>query len=212
MMELRTLIMFTLYFATGSAAIPVQIMLEETGANYQAKRLSFADNEQRAPEYLAINPKGRVPALVTPDGVITEVPALLLYLAQSYPQWQLAPTEPLALARAQEFNSYLSSTVHVAHAHNLRGARWSDDPEAHVSMQAKVAENMAECARVIETHYFNGPWVLGEQYSMCDPYLYWISRLMEMDGVPVDDFEKIHHHKMRMLKRPAVVNVIALHE
>jgi glutathione S-transferase len=72
-----------------------------------------------------------VPALVTDDGILTETPAILAYLAQRFPQAKLAPLDdPFAFAMVQAFNSYLCSTVHVAHAHRMRGTRWADDPAA----------------------------------------------------------------------------------
>ena len=75
---------------------------------YDAVRLDFRTNDQRKPEYLAINPKGRVPALVTDDGVLTETPAILVFVAQRFPSAGLVPTaDPFAFARVQAFNSYL---------------------------------------------------------------------------------------------------------
>ena len=66
-----------------------------------------------ARQYLAINPKGRVPALVTDRGILTETPAILAFIAQSFPQAKLVPDDPFAFAQAQSFNSYLCSTVHI---------------------------------------------------------------------------------------------------
>ena len=81
--------------------------MAEAGADYEAIRLDFAADEQQGVEYLAINPKGRVPALVTDRGILTETPAILLYLAQTHPHAVLAPlNDPFALAQLQAFNSY----------------------------------------------------------------------------------------------------------
>ena len=144
----------TLYYAAGTCAQAVLIALYEADAQFTLKTLSFAGNDQRSPDYLAINPKGRVPALVTERGVLTETPALLLYVAQSYPQAALAPlSDPFALAQMQEFNAYLASTAHIAHAHRPRASRWADDEAAQASMRAKVPQNMRECFAVIEQHY-----------------------------------------------------------
>src|SRR5438309_2198538 len=108
--------MLTLYYAQGTCALASHIALECAGASYEAQRLDFGRKEQQSPEYLRINPKGRVPALATDRGVITETPAILLYIAQAYPQAQLAPLQDaFALAKANEFNSYLCATVHVNH-------------------------------------------------------------------------------------------------
>lgn len=119
--------MLTLYYAPGTCALATHIALIDAGAPYQARRLDFTKEDQRKPDYLAVNPKGRVPALVTEHGVLTETPALLAYVAQRFPQAKLAPVDnPFAFAQVQEFNSYLCSTAHVAHAHLRRGARWVD--------------------------------------------------------------------------------------
>ena len=125
----------TLYSAPGTCAQAVRIALEEAQAPHALVRVDFASQQQRTPEYLAVNPKGRVPALVTEQGTLTETPALLVYVAQRFPAAQLAPTDAFGLARMQEFNSYLASTVHIAHAHRPRAARWADEPEAQAAMQ-----------------------------------------------------------------------------
>ena len=83
--------MLKLFYAVGTGALASHIALEEAGAEYDAVRLEFGTNDQRKPEYLAINPKGRVPALVTDDGVLTETPAILAFVAQSFPSAGLAP-------------------------------------------------------------------------------------------------------------------------
>src|ERR1700749_4336199 len=165
--------MMKLYYATGTCALASHIALEEAGAEYSTVKVSFAANEQRSPEYLAINPKGRVPALVTDRGTLTETPGLLVYVAQSFPHAELAPlSDPFALAQAQEFNSYLCATVHVAHAHGRRGSRWADDTAAIEAMQRKVPQTMSECFALIEDKLLRGPWVMGAQYTICDPYLF----------------------------------------
>src|SRR5499433_2505369 len=123
--------MFKLYYAPGTCALATHIALEEAGAPYEAVLVDFSSQSQRSPDYLAVNPKGRVPALMTENGTLTETPALLCFVAQRFPTAELAPlADPFALAQVQEFNSYLCSTVHVAHAHRMRGARWADDTEA----------------------------------------------------------------------------------
>ena len=172
----RANLMFKLYYAPGTCALATHIALEETGEPYEAVRLDFGSQAQRSPEYPAVNPKGRVPALVTESGTLTETPGLLLFVAQRFPQAELAPlSDPFALARVQEFNSYLCSTVHVAHAHGRRGARWADEPAAIEAMKRKVPATMTECAELIERELLQGPWVMGEQYSICDPYLFTIA-------------------------------------
>ncbi len=200
----------TFYRSNGSScALATQIALEEAGADYKAVKLDFSAGEQKKPAFLKINPKGRVPAMVTDKGILTETVALLLYVAQTYPKANLAPTDPFGIAKMQAFNAYLASTVHVNHAHKLRGARWSDDEAAHESMKKKVASNMTECAALIESDYLEGPWVMGQQYTVADPYLYVMESWMPGDGVDLSKFPKITAHKAAMEKRPAVQKVMA---
>lgn len=118
----------TLYSTPGSCAAAAHIALELVGADYEAVQMDFSKNEQRSEAYRRINPKGRVPALVTAPGVLTETPALLQFIARSYPTPDMNPlSDPWRLAKACEFNSYLGSTVHVNYAHKTRPYRWADD-------------------------------------------------------------------------------------
>ena len=195
----------TLYFTPGTCAQAVRIALEEAQAPYTLVRVDFASQQQRSPEYLAVNPKGRVPALVTEHGTLTETPALLAYVAQRFADARLAPADPFGFARMQEFHSYLASTVHIAHAHRPRASRWADEPEAQAAMQRKVPQNMTECFTLIERHYLGeGPWVLGEQYSVADGYLFTVAGWLKSDGVDMAQFPKVAAHHARMAQRPAV--------
>jgi glutathione S-transferase len=202
--------MLKLYYATGTCALASHIALEEAAAEYSTVRINFATTEQRSPEYLAINPKGRVPSLVTDRGILTETPAMLAFIAQSFPQARLAPLDdPFLFAEVQAFNSYLCSTVHVAHAHKMRGHRWVDDQSAMEAMKRKVPETMGDCFDLIEGKMFQGPWVMGETYTVCDPYLFTISRWLEGDSVDPARFPKVKAHRDRMSERTAVRKVLA---
>ncbi len=200
----------TFFYAPNTCARASHITLEEAGAAYVARRLNFADNEQRKPEYLKINPKARVPALVTDQGILTETPAILVYIAQMFPKANLLPlNDPFLLAQIQSFNSYLCSTVHVAHAHRMRAYRWTDDQTAMETMRKKVPQNVGDCFDLIEREYFKGPWVMGDNYSISDPYLFTIAGWLEADGVDPKRFPKVLDHRNRMAERPAVKKVLA---
>ena len=202
--------MLTIFYAPGTCALASHIALEDSGAAYDAKRLNFAENEQRKPEYLKINPKSRVPALVTDQGILTETPAILVYIAQSFPKANLVPVnDPFRLGQIQSFNSYLCSTVHVAHAHRMRGYRWTDDEQAMETMKKKVPQNVGECFDLIEREYFNGPWVMGSDYTIADPYLFTLAKWLEADGIDPKRFPKVLDHRNRMAERPAVKKVLA---
>ena len=202
--------MLKLFYAVGSCALASHIALEEAGAEYEAVRLNFADNDQRKPEYLKINPKGRVPALITDSGILTETPAILAYIAQVFPKAALAPlTDPFAFARVQSFNSYLCSTAHVNHAHGGRGSRWADEPSSLEDMKRKVPKNVGDSFALMESEMVQGPWVMGNAYTICDPYLFTVAGWLPRDEVDIARFPKIQDHYKRMAERPAVKKVLA---
>lgn len=202
--------MLTLFYAPNSCALASHLALELSGLPYEARRVDFAKNEQRSDAFLAINPKGRVPALVTERGVLTENPAILTYICQSRPEANLAPlNDPFAFAQLQSFNSYMASTVHVAHAHRYRGYRWADVPDAIEAMKQKVPQNMRECFRLIEQELLQGPWVLGEHLSVCDLYLFTIGRWLAGDDVDINEFPRVAEHAARLQQMPAVQAVLA---
>ena len=202
--------MLTLYYATGTCALATNLALEYAGADYKIVHVDFSRQQQRSADYLRLNPKGRVPALVTEHGVLTETPALLQYVAQRFPDAQLAPLDDaFLLARANEFNSFLCSTVHVAHAHRVRGARWADDEAAIDAMKLKVAQNMGDCFELIERGMLHGPWVLGERFSICDIYLFALAQWLKGDGVEIERFARIAANQQRLTRDPVVLRVLA---
>jgi glutathione S-transferase len=188
-------------------------VLEEVGAHYTTTRIDFGSVQQRSPEYLKINPNGRVPALVTDRGILTETPAMLVYVAQSFPKQDLALIDdPFAFAEVQAFNSYLCSHLHIAHAHRMRGPRWVDADDAHsiAAMQRKVPESVGGAFDHVEKELLKGPWVMGERYTICDAYLFTLAQWLEADGVIPARIPKVIDHRRRMSERMTVKKAIAV--
>jgi glutathione S-transferase len=205
--------MLKLYFAPGTCALASHIALAEAGADYTVERINFRANQQNSPEYLAINPKGRVPALATERGILTETPAILAFIAQRFPKAALAPVDDaFAFAQVQAFNSYLCSTVHVAHAHRVRGSRWASEETSFADMKRKVPETMGACFTLIESKMLRGPWVMGEQYTICDPYLYTIATWLKGDEVDIARFPKARDHFAAMNERPSVREALRIQQ
>ena len=202
--------MLKLYFAPGTCALATHIALAEAGADYTAERIDFKTNQQQSPEYLAINPKGRVPALVTDRGVLTENVAMLAYIAQTFPKAKLAPVDdPYAFAEVQAINSYLSSTVHVAHSHKGRGYRWATEESSFADMKKTLPKSMGAVFALLEQKMLKGPWMMGESYTICDPYLFTLTGWLEGDGVDIATLPKVADHFKRMKDRPAVQKALA---
>ena len=203
--------MLTLYYAPHTCSLAPYIALEEAGADFTPYRVNFPAGEQNSVGFKSLNPKGRVPALATDHGVLSENVAILSYIALQFPAANLAPADPWTNAQMQAFNSYLSSTVHVAHAHRPRGSRWSDDLAVIENLKIKVPQNMSDCFSIIENDYLKGPWVMGDQFTVADCYLLTISNWLEADGVDINRFPKTLAHRKAMMARPAVARAIAAH-
>ena len=204
--------MLELYWAPNTISLASMIALNDAGAEHRLSRVDFAAEEQRGAAYTAINPKARVPTLVTPQGRLTETPAILAFIADTHPDARLAPTGPFAFAQMQAFNCYLCATLHVAHAHRMRGHRWADDPAAWEAMKKKVPQSVGDCFAYVENHALAGPFVMGEHYTVADPYLYTVSRWMEADGLDPSRFPKVRAHREMMATRPSVQKALADHD
>jgi glutathione S-transferase len=196
--------MLKLYFAPGTIAAAVAITLNEAQADHDLRRINFSDAEQRGAAYLTINPKGRVPALETPRGILTETSAILDYIAATHPKAGLVPEDPFDAARMRSAMTYLASTMHVNHAHAMRGARWADEPSSWADMKQKVPQTMSESSAYVEEHVLTGPFVLGDRFSLADPYLFVVSTWLPGDGVDMGRYPKLAAFHASMWERPSV--------
>ncbi len=197
--------MLKLYWASNTIASATGIVLNEGNVHWEGIRVDFADGEQTKSPYLSINSKGRVPALVTPEGVLTETGAILEYLAATAVPG-LVPTDPLHAARMREVMYYLASTMHINHAHKMRGSRWANDESSWADMKAKVPETMAASCAYIED-LIVGPFLFGADVTLADAWLYSTSCWLEGDGVDVAQFPKLGAFRDAMNSRPSVVAV-----
>jgi len=196
--------MMKLYYSPGSCSLAVHVVLEEIGADYELASVRTDRGEQRSPDHLARNPLGRVPVLETPQGLLTEVPAILGYLASSFPDARLAPADPFELARMNAFNAFISSTLHVHWAHFNRPARWTDDEAAQAAVKEKAVTTLTELFAMVNDDKLAGPWVMGGQYTTADPYLFAMTRWLARAKLEVTQFPRVAKHLTRMVARPAV--------
>lgn len=200
--------MLKLYWVKGTISIAVAIALEEAGLPYDAVQMDFKTADQTKPDYLAVNPKGRVPALALEDGtVLTETGALLDYIAAIAPTANLVPTDPQNAAHMRSTMYYLASAMHIAHAHKMRGSRWATQQSSFDDMTRMVPETMAACAAYVDAHILRGDYVLGDTFSIADPYLYVVCNWLSGDGVDVALYPKIEKFMSKMQARPSVQTI-----
>ena len=202
--------MMKLYYATGTISIAVAIALEEAGLAYEPVKVDFKAAEQTKPDYLAVNPKGRVPALVTEDGtVLTETGALLEYIATRAPAENLIPAGIEDAAHMRGVMYYIASTMHVAHAHRMRGSRWADQQSSWDDMAAKVPQTMAACAAYMQSDCLRGTYVTGDTLSIADPYAFVVCNWLAGDGIPPENYPAVATFLAAMEARDSVKAVRA---
>lgn len=211
--------MHTFYQAPRACSFAVHVVLEETGAPYEARVRSIADGQTSSADYLALNPKGRVPALTDvagsaggASGLLTEVGAILVFLARSYPQAQLLPSDPAAEARCLEWLSWLSIDVHgIAFGQLWRPQRFVGDSALFPAVIARGQENVRAAYDHIEQILVDGrTWAIPGQYTVIDPYLAVFWRWGQRIGLEMEaGWPHFSRLVAKVLARPAAQRALA---
>jgi glutathione S-transferase len=198
-----------LYYAPGACSFASHIALEEIGLPYDTVKLNLAEGDQRKPEYLALNPRGRVPTLVVNGHVLTENVGIMTYLAGGYPEAKLWPKDTWHQAMAVSAMAWISNTVHPAYGHLLRPARYVDGDVHQEAVKAKGKENFGKHLEEIDTLLKGRKWAIGNHYTVVDGYLLVFYRWGNRAGLPVKSLANYTALVDRVLARPAVKKVMA---
>ena len=185
--------MLTLHYAPNTISVASAIILEHTGQEHELIRVDFKSNQQGSYDYLQLNPKGRVPTLVTPKGVLTETAAILEYIAPD-----MVPEDPFQAAKMRELMAYLNGTMHPHHAHKLRGSRWATEESSFEDMRRMVPIRMADCAAYLETVVPKLPFDAGAMDVLSDAYLYVVLTWLKGDGVEIENYPHLLAFQHRM--------------
>jgi len=201
--------MLTFYYAPGACSMASHIALEESGAAYTPRLVQFAKAEQESAEYRdAVNPRGKVPALQTDDGILTENVAILTYIARTFPDAKLLPTDTLGLARCLSHMAYLSNAVHPTFTRIARTQRFAKSEAAQAEVKETARETFWGLLQELDGIIGGKDWVMGADYTTCDPYTLvfygWGARI----GMKMEELKNYTGFKNRMLQRPAVRKVL----
>lgn len=201
--------MYHLYYSPGACSMAVHITLEEVGAEFELTRVLVPAGETTQAPYLAVNPKGRVPALTFDGERLTEVPAVLSYLALAHADAGLLPADPLAHARTLEWMAWLASEVHPAFGQIWRPGRSVAAAELHADVQSRGRENVADRFADIETRLANGDqFAVGGGYTIADPYLFVFFQWGRMERFDMTRYPLFSAHAARVAGRPATQRVL----
>lgn len=199
-----------LYYSPGACSLAPHIVLEEIGANYTLELVSVAEGNTQFEDYLSINPKGRVPLLECEMGLLSEAPAILIYLSLSNPNTHLLPQDPGSIARATEWFNWISSDLHGAGFGALwRPNRFVEDAATQKIVSAEANKNILSVYNRIESLLAGKSWALGSAYSCVDPYLLvfyrWGNRIGEDMRSNYPDWTK---HAEAVASRPASLRAL----
>src|SRR4051794_35477665 len=198
--------MLTLYYGPGACSMASHIVLEESGEKYEPRRMDLAKGEQRTPEYLKMNPQGRVPLLQLDNGEpLAENTAILPYLGKRFNLW---PSDPVAEAKALSLIGFFAASVHPAHAHVGRPERYTADQSAFPGIKEQGLKSFHGYLKQIDGMLGGREW-LGDTFSVLDPYGFVFYTWGVRRELPMAELTNYTAFKDRMVRRPAVERVMA---
>jgi glutathione S-transferase len=197
-----------LYYAPGACSFASHIALEETGLPYETVRLNLQQGDQRKPEYLALNPRGRVPTVVVDGQVLTENVGILTYFAGGYPKANIWPKDTWHQAKAVSTMAWLANTVHTTFAHLFRAERYADGEQAREAIKAKAREMYWSQLQEIDGLLAGRKWAVGSSYSVVDGYLLVFYRWGNRNQFPIRTLANYSALMERVMARPAVKKVM----
>ena len=198
-----------LYFAPGACSLASHIALEESGLPYETERLNLQQGDQRKPEYLKLNPRGRVPTLVVDGKILTENVAIMTLIGGGYCADRLWPKSTWDQAQALSLMAWLSNSVHPTFGHLLRPARYVDDEAAQQAVKAKARTMYEDYLREIDALLQGRKWAIGNHFTVVDGYLVVFYRWGNRVGIPMKAMKNYARHIEEVHGRPAVSKVMA---
>jgi glutathione S-transferase len=204
--------MYQLYYYPGNANLAPHMALEEIGAPYELILVDRNKNEHKGADYLKLNPSGRIPVLVDGDLVLSEAAAICLHLADRHPEAALAPV-PGSVERAEFYKwlMYLTNTLQTELITYYYPERLSDDAVAAARVKAHAENRMSGMLDILEATLaaHGGPYLLGERYSVVDPYLLMLSRWTRFLAKPARSRQHLGRYLENIVTRPAVQRAFA---
>ena len=198
-----------LYYAPGACSFASHIALEESGVAYETQRIRTAEGEQRSPEYLKINPRGRVPSLVVDGKVLTENVGIMAYVGGGYGQGRIWPKDTWQQAKCIATMAWLSNTVHTTYARHFRAERYIEGADHVQALKAKALTDYQDCLAEIDRLLDGRRWSIGNRYSVVDGYLLVFYRWGNRAKLPVKSLANYTRVMNQVLDRAAVKKVMA---
>ncbi|MEY2621732.1 MAG: hypothetical protein RIT26_1552 [Pseudomonadota bacterium] len=202
----------SLAFSPGACAIVPYILLKEAGADFETLNVNLAKGEHHQPEYLKINPKGKVPALIMGDTVITENVAIHVWIDRQFPQAGLMPADPMQYIHCLSILGWCGSGIHPKLTQQARPERYCDLPGSADRVKALGHEGMIEQYELAEEMLAGKTWFFNDRFSCADAYFYWTFRRGGAFGSDLSRFKNCTAHRQRVEQRDSVKALLAHEE
>lgn len=201
-----------LHYFPGNASMTPHMLLEELGVPYERVLVDRTTNAHRSPEYLKLNPNGKIPVLIDGELVLYETGAIVLHLVDTHPQAGLAPA--LGTAERAQFYKWLlwlANTLQAEMPLYFYSDRWADDAAGAAQVKKHAEAHIAGMIDQLEAELarHGGPWFAGERFSALDPYVFMLCRWTRGMQRPARTLPHLGAYLQRMLARPAVQRVFA---
>lgn len=196
--------MLTLYYSPYACSMASHVALEEAGVTFEAKKINIFNDEQNRPDYLAINPRAKVPALRFDDGrVLLETTAILGWIGTTHRHGNLLGVDPLNRSQTIAACAWLSGTVHPTFKQFIHPEQYAADSSSHTSLKAQAKESYWGYLQEMNTILADRPWIMGSEFTLADPYaLVFFPWGREM-GLPIMELQNLVAMKDRLIERPA---------
>ena len=198
----------TLAYCPVACSLVPYILLTEAGADFDTMNVNLSRGQNFSPEYLRLNPKGKVPALLIDGEVLTENVAIQIWINSQFPSAKLMPTDPLEYARAVSVMAWCAAGIHPKHTQQARPERYCDMPGTAENVQALGSHSLFELYGIAEEMLSGREWFF-DQFSCADAYFYWCFRRGTQLKPDVSQFKNCMAHLKRMEQRPSVQKLLA---
>jgi glutathione S-transferase len=205
--------MYTLYYCPGVCSLASHITLEEIGAEYKPMPVLLPKLEQLTEAYRKINPRAKVPALVLDDGtILIENASIMAFLARRHADAKLMPQGEIDQARWLSLMTWFSNTVHPSFTRIFRTDRFSENKDALPGIKEAGKKDAFAALSEVDAMLAKGPWIMGEQFTTCDPYATVFYTWGTRAELPMAELKNYTAWKDRMLQRPAVRKILEREE